>query len=143
LIARGSAYVTRDVDICYERSKENLRRLVQALLPYHPRLRTPKEDVPILWDEFTLRNGLNFTLRTDLGDLDLLGEVTALGLYKDALAASDVMEAYGRSCRVLNLDALIRTKKAAGRTKDLLAIPELEALKEIEERGESGPTDKK
>jgi hypothetical protein len=31
-------------------------------------------------------------------------------------------------CRVLKLDALIRAKRAAGRSKDLLALPELEAL---------------
>lgn len=87
---------------------------------------------------------MNFTLRTDMGDIDLLGEVTALGTYKDALAASDVMDAYGRPCRVLNLNALIHTKKAGGRTKDLLAIPELEALKEIQEQhGEGGAEEKK
>jgi hypothetical protein len=32
---------------------------------------------------------------------------------------------------VLSLDALIITKRAAGRTKDLLALPELEALREV------------
>ena len=35
----GSAYLTRDLDICYERTPENMERLVSALSPYHPRLR--------------------------------------------------------------------------------------------------------
>lgn len=34
------------------------------------------------------------------------------------------------------LTALINTKRAAGRTKDLLALPELEALREALEEGD-------
>ena len=34
-------------------------------------------------------------------------------------------------CRVLSLDALITAKRAASRPKDLLVLPELEALREI------------
>lgn len=34
----------------------------------------------------------------------------------------------GMSCRILKLDPLIRAKRAAGRDKDLVALPELEAL---------------
>ena len=34
-------------------------------------------------------------------------------------------------CLVLSLDALIASKRAAGRTKDLLVLPELEALREV------------
>jgi hypothetical protein len=32
----GSAYLTRDLDICYERTPENMERLVSALSPYRP-----------------------------------------------------------------------------------------------------------
>jgi hypothetical protein len=41
------------------------------------------------------------------------------------------MPLFGREYRVISLDALIRAKKAAGKTKDLNALPELEALREI------------
>jgi hypothetical protein len=33
--------------------------------------------------------------------------------------------------RVASLDALIRSKRAAGRSKDMNALPELEALREM------------
>ena len=36
-IFHGSAHVTSDLDICYSRDKENLRKLAAALAPYHPR----------------------------------------------------------------------------------------------------------
>lgn len=38
---------------------------------------------------------------------------------------------FGRDCRVVNLDTLIRAKKAAGRLKDLEVIAELESLREL------------
>lgn len=68
----GSAYLTRDLDICYERTPENIERLVSALRPYHPRLRGAPESLPFLFEVETLSNGMNFTLATDLGDIDLL-----------------------------------------------------------------------
>ncbi|HEX4606483.1 MAG TPA: hypothetical protein VH724_20965, partial [Candidatus Angelobacter sp.] len=42
----GSAYLTRDLDICYERTPENMERLVSALRPYHPRQRDAPEGLP-------------------------------------------------------------------------------------------------
>jgi hypothetical protein len=90
--------------------------------------------LPFLWDESTLRRGLNFTLTTSIGDLDLLGEVTGGGNFEALLAHSSPVQAFGIECLCLNLDKLIQVKRAAGRPKDLEAIAELEALRE--ERGE-------
>ncbi|MGH9796313.1 MAG: hypothetical protein ACRD5G_16215 [Candidatus Acidiferrales bacterium] len=135
MIAHGSAYVTRDVDICYDRTRENLKRLAEGLRPFHPRLRGAPPELPFLWDEETLRRGMNFTLATDLGDIDLLGEVSGLGSYTDALASSQPLQAYGRQCQVLTLEALIRTKKATGRGKDLAGVVELEALLNLRKEG--------
>jgi len=118
--AHGSSYVTFDLDICYSRTKDNLRRIVAALRPYHPRLRDVPEGLPFVWDETTLRQGTNFTLSTDLGDIDLLGEVKGVGTYDNALASSLVIPLYGNDVKVLSLEALIASKRAAGRPKDLL-----------------------
>ena len=41
------------------------------------------------------------------------------------------MEVFGLGCKVLTLEGFIKSKKAAGRTKDLMLLPELEALLEI------------
>jgi hypothetical protein len=130
----GSAYVTYDLDLCYSRDPENLARLARALHPAHPRLRGAPADLPFRFEVETLQKGLNFTLSTDFGDLDLLGEVTGIGTYSAALAVSEPVELFGRSFAVLTLDALITSKKAAGRPKDLHVLAELEALREaIEE----------
>ncbi len=75
----GSSYVTFDLDFCYARDRENLSRLAQALGPYRPRLRSAPAGLPFRFDEDTLSAGLNFTLTTDVGDIDLMGDVAGVG----------------------------------------------------------------
>lgn len=128
VIAHGYPRATLDIDICYARTPENLDRLVAALAPIHPRLRGAPPDLPFLWDSETLRNGLNFTLVTDEGDLDLLGEVTGLGNYGDIALRATEVDIHGARVRVLALDDLIRSKAAAGRAKDLVDLEALRAL---------------
>ncbi|MBM4296177.1 MAG: nucleotidyltransferase [Deltaproteobacteria bacterium] len=130
-VAQGSAYLTMDLDLCYSRSKENIEKLADALAPFQPSLRGAPPDLPFRLDVATIRSGMNFTLSTNFGDLDILGEVTGLTGYPEALLFSEVVELYGMRCRVLTLEGLIKTKKAAGRPKDLMILPELEALLEI------------
>jgi len=130
-VAQGSAYLTLDLDLCYSRKRENLEKLAEALGSFQPRLRGAPPDLPFCLDAATLRSGMNFTLSTNLGDLDILGEVSGLGGYAEALLFSEEIELYGMRCRVLTLEGLIKSKKAAGRTKDLMLLPELEALVEI------------
>lgn len=134
MVAQGSAQVTQDLDVCYKRSRENARRLVKALAPHRPKLRGAPADVPFKFDEETIRRGLNFTLATDLGNVDLFGEVTGLGAYDAVRAASETMQVFGRKCEILSLDGLIKAKRAAGRPRDLAVIPELEALSELRQK---------
>jgi hypothetical protein len=132
--AHGSARVTFDLDICYERSRANLDRLTESLNPYNPRLRGAPAGLPFRFDVPTIQRGMNFTLTTDLGDLDLLGEIAGVGQYPQALALSVTIEFLGRSYQVLGLEGLIRSKRVAGRSKDFEALSELEALHEIQAR---------
>ena len=129
----GSAQITLDLDICYSRASANLRRIAEALAAFHPRPRGFPPDLPFVWDEATLRNGMLFTLDTDLGQIDLLGEVSGIGAYDEVSASSVEVEAYERRIRTLDLKSLIQSKRAAGREKDLSALPELESLLEAEE----------
>lgn len=77
-----------------------------------------------------MRHGLNFTLATLAGDLDLLGEATGGGTYEALLPHSELREVAGLDCRFVNLQTLIRLKRAAGRPKDLERIAELEAQRQ-------------
>jgi len=128
--AHGSARLTLDLDVVYGRTRENLSRLVRSLGLVKPYPRGAPPGLPFRWDERTLRAGLNFTLTTTLGDLDLLGEIAGGGTYDDLLPHSVTLSIYDLSCRVLGLDALIRAKRAAGRPKDFESLAELEVIRE-------------
>lgn len=126
----GSARLTADLDVVYRRSPENLERLVSALEPTQPYLRGAPANLPFRWDAATLARGLNFTLVTSLGDLDLLGELTGGGDYDALLPHSVAVAAHGLTLQILGLDRLIEVKRAAGRPKDFEAIAELEVIRE-------------
>lgn len=139
-IFHGSSHVTNDLDVCYARDRANLDKLAAALAPYRPRPRGFPAELPFLWDAATLANGTIFTLTTDLGTIDLLAEVPGVGSFPEVLAVSVEVDAFDRRLRTLDLPSLIRAKKAAGRPKDLLVLPELEALLEAGGEDEKAPS---
>lgn len=136
-IAHGSARLTLDVGVVYRRSPDNLGRLVLGLAPYHPYLRGAPPGPPFRLDQATLQRGLNFTLTTDLGSLDLLGEITGGGRYEDLLPQTLRIQIYGVECLCLNLERLIHVKRAAGRPRDLEAVAELEVILDERRRTEN------
>ena len=126
----GSSRLTLDLDIVYERSQENLRRLVDALTPINPYLRGAPPGLPFKWSLQTLKMGQNFTLSTALGPLDLFGEIMGGGNYTNLIETSIEIELFGVSCRCIGLHQLILAKRAAGRPKDFETLAELEAIYE-------------
>ena len=122
--------MTQDLDVVYARHGENIRRLAAALLSHQPYLRGAPAGLPFHWDEQTIRNGLNFTLTTSFGDLDLLGEVAGGGGYSELLPHSAEVSGFGVRFRLVNLDKLIVLKRAAGRPKDLSVVAELQGILE-------------
>ncbi|SRR6266567_3184661 len=133
-ILHGSARVTFDVDLVYSRTPANIERLADALAPYKPYLREAPAGLPFEWDARTIRNGLNFTLTTDLGDIDLLGDVADGETYQTLLSHSFDVEAFGVRFKCIDLPTLIRIKEAADRPKDREALAELRVLLEESEK---------
>ena len=137
-VLQGAPITTRDLDLCYRRSPENIRRLVTALQPLSPRPRGFPPELPFFFDERTIQLGSNFTLVVGLEDLDLLGDMGGLGGYEDVIDAVDEMEVAGFRLYVLSLEQLITTKRSAGRAKDLAVLPTLEATLAVQRRTVSG-----
>jgi len=115
-VAQGSAYITADLDICYQRTPINFQRVSKALRPLHTRLRGAPPGLPFPLDESSIKAGLNFTLITDGGDVDLLGEISGLGFYETVKEQAEEMEVFGYRLWVLTIQGLIRSKEAAGLT---------------------------
>ena len=126
--AHGSSRLTDSLDVAYARSPANLSRIVKALAPYAPYLRSAPSGLPFDWSVATLQAGLNFTLTTTTGAIDLLGEIAGGGQY-DALRSHTIaVSAFNRELPLLDLPWLIHVTRAAGRPKDLEVIAELEVL---------------
>jgi hypothetical protein len=104
--------------------------LVEALSPYEPYLRGAPAGLPFRLDPETIDRGLNFTLITSLGAIDLLGEITGGGRFEDLREDTVELDVFGLKCRCLSLEKLIAVKRAAGRPRDLEAVAELEAIRE-------------
>ena len=83
--AHGAARLTADLDIVYRRTREDCQRLVTALRDLAPYPRGAPPGLPFRWEEQTIVNGLNFTMTTKYGDLDLLAEILdTMGVNTDA-----------------------------------------------------------
>jgi len=132
----GSPRITVDLDIVYARDPGNLQRLADALEPLEPYLRGAPKGLPFRLNVSTLQRGLNFTLTTAAGDLDLLGEIAGGGDYRRLSPNARTLRVFGRDVEVVTLSQLIHLKRSAGRPKDLEAIAELEALAEEQRRAE-------
>ena len=136
-IGHGSARLTSDLDIVYRRTENNISRLVNTLSPLKPYLRGAPPGLPFRWEDETIKKGLNFTLVTSLGAIDLLGEITGGGSFEDIRPHSITLNLHDTECLCLGIEWLIRVKRAAGRPKDFEAIAELEAILEERELSEN------
>ena len=129
-VTHGAPLVTQDVDVCHARNAENLDRLADALREVNAELRGADTGVRFVLDARTLANGDAFTFTTDIGSIDLLATPAGTSGYEDLVRAADRFDLFGYRVMVASIDDLIRMKRAAGRTKDLLAVEELGALRD-------------
>ncbi len=86
--AHGSTRVTVAIDLVYQRTPENIRKVVAAMAGLRPYLRGAPPGLPFRFDEETVKRGLNFMLTTTLGSIDFLGEVPGGGGYDDLLGCA-------------------------------------------------------
>jgi predicted nucleotidyltransferase len=137
--ARGSAYVTQDIDIANTREPENLERLAAALNGIDARLRNAPADLPFRPDAETLAAGAHVTFDTKLGPLDLLDRPDGSPQYGELLKrAGEPLTVDGVSVAVASIDDLIAMKEATGRPRDALVASELRMLADEIRKGERG-----
>lgn len=125
---QGSARLTNDIDICYDTALDNVDRLVTLLVAWQAYLRGVERGLPFVLDARAFRTTPIMTLTTTVGDIDVLDQVPGVGDYKAAVAASELVEIGDIEFRSLTLEALIASKKAVRRPKDIEQLIELEAL---------------
>lgn len=127
----GCTLVTQDVDICLDFSLANLLALQKSIADLHPVHRMTPSRKKLELTEKNCDSFKNLYLDTDIGRLDCLGHIEGVGDYQKVKEESVMIETDGVRLQVLNLDALIESKKAMNRPRDRQAIAELEAIKEL------------
>jgi len=131
---QGSARFTNDIDICYDTAPDNVERLVKLLAGWNAYLRGVERGLPFVMDSKAFRITPVMTLTTDVGDIDVLDVVSGVGDFAAVLKASEVVEIGDVEFRSLELDALIASKRASGRPKDVEQLIELEAIRALKRR---------
>jgi predicted nucleotidyltransferase len=128
----GSPRVTYDVNLCYQRTPDNLEWVAAALKELKVTLRGAPPDLPLILDARALALGSN-TFETPLGDLDLLGHVEPLGDYQRLDQTATTYRVGAWDLRVINLDDLITIKRHINRPKDQSSLYRLLAIKRARE----------
>jgi hypothetical protein len=126
----GADGVTVDLDITPSRSRANLRALSAALAELDARIRVDGIDagLPFDHDAASLARASVWSLRTRAGDLDIAFEPTGTAGYDDLAASALLVQISGVDVRLASLADVIRSKEAADRPKDRLALPGLREL---------------
>lgn len=133
-VVHGCTYVTQDMDICCDFSEANLLRLQKAVSDLHPVHRMTPSRRKLRLTKENCRRFKNLYLNTDIGRLDCLSFIDGLGDYKKVKRASEVIEVEGMQLYVLNIDALVKSKKAMNRPRDKETILQLEAIKKFKKQ---------
>ncbi len=130
----GSVRFTSDIDVCYDTAPDNVDRLIALLVEWNAYLRGVEPGLPFILDRRTFRTTPLLTLTSTMGAIDLLDHVPGVGNYRDAVAGSETVHIGMTEFRALTLEALIASKKAARRKKDLEQLIELEAIRAMRAR---------
>ena len=127
-VLHGSSYVTNDLDICAVLSPETIAKLRETLADLKPVHRMTPKRLSFLEHPPAGQSLSDVYLETDAGVVDVLGSVLGIGDYHALTRNAVEIPLFGRRCRVISLEDLIKAKEAMGREKDLLTAKELRAI---------------
>ena len=131
-VIHGASYFTSAIEVCAPCSAddtENLARLHAALADLHPVHRMSIKERPFVFPPRTIEDTENIYLKTDLGQLDVLGAIE-LGDFAFVRAHSLPVRYASGEYRLLDCATLIQSKKLTARPKDLLVVEQLAAILE-------------
>ena len=124
-VVQGAPVATLDVDIVYDRSSENIAKLLAFLNSIDAIYRRPDDKVILpAADHFLVMGHLLFTTR--LGPIDVLAFIEEKKTYEDLIEHTIEIEFRGCTLHVLDLKILIELKRTSNDLKDKQQLPVLE-----------------
>lgn len=136
-IAHGCSYVTQDIDICLYFNSDNLLRLQKSLADLHPVHRMTPAKIKLELNKENCKQYKNLYLDTDIGQLDCISFVEGIGGFQPAKSKSIIIQIEDLKLQVLDIDALIESKKTMNRQKDKEALMQLKAIKNLKQDSSS------
>jgi predicted nucleotidyltransferase len=124
----GSSYVTHDLDVCAVLTPGNIEKLRKILADLHPKHRITEKKPSFLEIPEELNGINNLYLETDVGVLDLISNVIGIGDFSELSKNAIEIKIFGKSCKVISLNDLIKAKLTLKRPKDILVAQELEII---------------
>jgi hypothetical protein len=126
-VVRGAAMVAPNpaVEICYDPSLENRRRVARLLYTIGARVGAVS---PGFADEVTLTGVQVVSLETRLGRLVLRAIVPGLQDYPEVERRASGVDVFGINLAVLDLESLRRVREAAGTRRDVERLPLLDTM---------------
>jgi len=124
-VVHGCTYVTQDIDICCDFSQANLLALQKTLSDLKPVHRMTPGRLKL---ELTKKNCTDFKdlyLDTKIGQLDCLSVIDGVGDYTQVKKESRIIKIGKIKIHVLDIDALIKSKKTLNHPRDRQAIIQL------------------
>jgi predicted nucleotidyltransferase len=129
-VIHGATQVTQDLDICAVLSEDQIEKLRNALKDLSPIHRMNKQAKISFLERPRKGEAIqNLYLETNAGVLDVIQEVAEVGDFKALKQNADEVELFGKRCKVISLDDLIKVKKNLKRGKDKSILEELLAIK--------------
>lgn len=132
LAAHGIPRATGDFDVLVRPSAENAPRVMRALAVFG----APVAAHGVTADDF-VRPGVVYQIGLPPKRIDVLTQISGV-LFDEAWDSRLVVDVDGVRFAVLGRDALLKNKRASGRTKDLLDVRALEARREGPEAPDEG-----
>ena len=126
--ARGVVRATKDIDVVVASDPENLKRVAEVAVAAGGHVQrgdallgSPPSIVALL------ATGEQVAIETDLGRLDVVQGLDGVPSYEELRARSSEAEVLGVSVAVCSVEDLRAMKRAAGRTRDLADLEDLDA----------------
>lgn len=128
LNAWGVVRGTKDVDVVVAPNLENLRRVAEVAVATGGHVQKGEAllgSAPSI--AALLATGEQVAIETDLGRLDVIQGLDGVPTYDELLAGATEAEVLGVNVAVCSVEDLREMKRAAGRTRDLADLEDLDA----------------
>jgi predicted nucleotidyltransferase len=129
LNAWGVIRGTKDVDVVVSPEIENLRQVAAIAVEANGHV---QQGEALLGSRFSiaaaLANGAQVAIETDLGRLDVVQGLDGVPTFEELRSRATEAEILGSNVWICSLDDLKSMKRAAGRTRDLADLEDLDAL---------------